>query len=256
MTAGPIRRALYRLHFVLAAVLGALSFVAISGLGIVYAALPATRRHAAVALARTFNRTMCFLLRWRIVVVNRERIYRETPCVFMVGHQSNLDIVIYGSTFPPRTVVIGKREVGKVPVFGWFFRITGNILIDRGHLGRAIESIKKAAEKVKRDQVSVWVFPEGHRNQEPELLPFKKGAFHLAIAAQIPIVPVMAEPVNRIMDAHRWMVRPGTLRIHVYDEIPTAGLSEDDVDGLIETVRAFMQSAQNGMLEKALPPLA
>jgi 1-acyl-sn-glycerol-3-phosphate acyltransferase len=256
MSLGPIRRGICRVHFTIAAVLGAISFVFISGLGLIYALIPGTRPHAAMLLARTFHKTMTFLLGWKVVIDYPDRLSRKTPCVFMLGHQSNLDIVIYGSSFPSRTVVIGKREVGKIPVFGWFFRATGNILIDRGNRASAIESIRKAAERVQREQISVWMFPEGHRNQKPELLPFKKGSFHLAIAAQVPIVPVMAEPVNTILDAHHWMARPGRLGIHVYEEIPTAGLTEDDLDGLVERVRNFMQERQNELIARALPPMS
>ncbi len=256
MTAGVLSRTLWRVHFVLAAVFGGVAFVVISGLALVYVAVRRGRGEPAVVMARCFHYTMTFLLGWKITVENRERLIRKGPCVYMLGHQSNLDIVIHGGIYPVRTVVIGKREVAKVPVFGWFFVATKNILLDRGNLTRAIESIRLAAERMRREQISVWVFPEGHRNTEPDLLPFKKGAFHLAIAAQVPIVPIVAEPVNTVMNARRWMVRRGRLRINVLPEIPSEGLGEADVDQLIENVRGQMQEAQNRYLAEARPKIS
>jgi 1-acyl-sn-glycerol-3-phosphate acyltransferase len=180
----------------------------------------------------------------------------NAPAVWMVRHQSNLDVVTLGGIYPPRTVVIGKKQIAKIPVFGWFYRATGNVLLDRGDLSRAIASIRAAAERVRRERISVWVFPEGHRNQGAKLLPFKKGVFHLAVEAQVPIVPIVTEPMNTIIDGHRWMARPGRFRVRVLPPIPTAGLTGEDVEPLMETVRARMQEAQDELAETSRAPIA
>jgi 1-acyl-sn-glycerol-3-phosphate acyltransferase len=169
----------------------------------------------------------------------------------MASHKSNLDIVVYGSLYPKRAVVIGKKEIAKIPVFGWFFRATGNILLDRKDLQSAIASIAAAAKRVKEKGISVWVFPEGHRNGSPTLLPFKKGAFHLAIAAQVPIVPIVCTPVGDLLDGHRLLVFPGRIRLRVLPAIPTEGLGEADLDALVARVRARMQEAQDALTAEA-----
>ena len=140
---------------------------------------------------------MTTLLGWRVTVEDRAHVADSAPAVLMASHKSNLDIVVYGGLYPKRAVVIGKKEIAKIPVFGWFFRATGNILLDRKDLQSAIASIAAAAARVREEKISVWVFPEGHRNGGPTLLPFKKGAFHLAIAAQVPIVPIVCTPLGR-----------------------------------------------------------
>ena len=158
---------------------------------------------------------------------------------------SKFDIVVYGGLYPKRAVVIGKKEVGRIPVFGWFFRATGNILIDRKDLPSAIASIEAAARKVREKRLSVWVFPEGHRNGSPTLLPFKKGTFHLAVAAQVPIVPIVCSQLDDVFDGRRLLIYPGRIRIRVLPAIPTEGLGETDLEALIATVRGRMQEAQD-----------
>ena len=241
---GPVRRALARVHFLLACLLGALSFVAVSVGGLLYIALR-PRGNASFQLSRSFHWIMVTLLGWRVTVENRGRLAESAPAVLMATHKSNLDIVVYGGLFPRRAVVIGKKEIEKIPVFGWFFRAAGNILLDRRDLASAIASIAAAAARVRAERISVWVFPEGHRNGGPTLLPFKKGSFHLAIAAQVPIVPIVCTPLHDLLDGHRLLVFPGRIRLRVLPPISTAGLVEEDLETLIATVRARMQEEQD-----------
>jgi len=85
--------------------------------------------------------------------------------------------------------------------------------------------------------------PEGHRNTAPELLPFKSGAFRLAVAAQAPIIPIVAEPLPVIVDMKRYRARRGRLRVRVLDPVPTEGLTVKEVSALVVSVRANMQAA-------------
>ena len=239
-----MRRVVARLHFLLACVVGALSFVALSVGGLVYVAFH-PGGSAPVHLARTFHWIMVTLLGWRVTVEDKGRVADSAPAILMASHKSNLDIVVYGRLYPRRAVVIGKKEVGKIPVFGWFFRATGNILLDRKDLQSAIASISAAAERVRREGISVWVFPEGHRNGSRTLLPFKKGAFHLALAAQVPIVPIVCTPLDDLFDGEHLLVAPGRIRLRVLPPVPTEGLGEADLETLVATVRARMQEAQD-----------
>ena len=247
MEPGPLRRLVRHAHFAVACLVGALALVVISGAALLYTLLFPRRGDGAIRLARAFHAVMTTVLGWRVEVEGREHLDVSDPVVWMIRHQSNLDIVTLGGIYPPRTVVIGKKEVGNIPVFGWFFRATGNILIDRRNFQSAVAAMDAAAEEVRRKRISVWVFPEGHRNQEQQLLPFKKGVFHLAIATQFPIVPIATGPIADILDGHGWAVRPGTYRVRVLPPIPTEGLTAADVDQLAETVRARLQAAQDDL---------
>ncbi len=224
-----------------------LFFLVLSGTGVVYVLLTRDKR-APYFWARSFSAFMRAVLGWRIEVENRERMTAHAPAVFMFNHQSNLDLVTAGSMYTTKAAAIGKKEVAKIPLFGWFFAVTGNILIDRGNLERAKASIEVAADKIRNERISIWVAPEGHRSQERRLLTFKKGAFHLAIAAQIPIVPVVLSPIWTLLDAKRLMVRPGLTRIRPLPPIATTGMTADDVDAVVESVRAAMQGALDEFL--------
>jgi lysophosphatidate acyltransferase len=93
------------------------------------------------------------------------------------------------------------------------------------------------------EKIAVWFMPEGHRNTAPELLPFKSGAFRLAVAAQAPIIPIVAEPLPVIVDMKRHRARRGRLRVRVLEPVPTEGLTIKDVSALVVSVRANMQAA-------------
>lgn len=248
---GPVRRAVARVHFVLACLVGGLAFVGLSLGGLLYVALH-PRGSAPVHLSRAFHFLVRALLGWKVTVEDRHLLAAASPAVLMASHRSNLDIVVYGGLYPKRTVVIGKKELAKIPVFGWFFRATGNILLDRKDLQSAIASVAAAARRVREEGVSVWVFPEGHRNSSPTLLPFKKGAFHLALAARVPIIPIVCAPFDDLLDGHRLLTYPGRLRLRVLPPVPTEGLGEADLEVLVADVRGRMQAAQDALV--ACPP--
>jgi 1-acyl-sn-glycerol-3-phosphate acyltransferase len=192
-------------------------------------------------------------LGWRIQAEGLDILAAAAPAVLVANHQSNLDIVTFGALYPPRTVAVGKKELLSLPLFGWFFAVTGNILLDRGDPVSARASIDAAALRIRDESVSVWMFPEGHRNSAPELLPFKKGSFHLAAAAGVPVVPIVCEPISAVLDAHRWLVRPGRLRIRV---LPAIGTNDTtDVDALAEAARSAMQAARDDLAATAVPPI-
>jgi 1-acyl-sn-glycerol-3-phosphate acyltransferase len=180
---------------------------------------------------------------WRIDVENRDRLDRYRPCVIVANHQSFADVVTFGSVFPRRTVSAGKRQIGRIPIFGWFYRLSGNLIIDREHARSARDSLAGAARVLRDEDVSVWFMPEGHRNPGPELLPFKSGAFRLAQAAGVPILPVVAGPLAAIVDFRRRLARPGRLAIRVLEPVPTEGVAPRELPELAARVRSLMQSA-------------
>jgi lysophosphatidate acyltransferase len=162
-------------------------------------------------VARTFYATFGGLSGLRIVVEGEEHL-KTQPCVLAGNHQSMLDLLYMGryaagpvlpcqcsdpldSMFPRGTRIMSKKSLKYVPLLGQFMQIAGSVFIDRGNNAVAVRSLKTAAEEMKRCKTSLWVFPEGTRTSRPyhDLRPFKKGAFHLAIQAGFPVVPVVAE---------------------------------------------------------------
>jgi 1-acyl-sn-glycerol-3-phosphate acyltransferase len=231
-----------RLAYYAGFVVGGLWFLVCSALGVFWLLLVPRNRQTLYMFGRVFCRGLARFMGWRMDVANRERLDAHRPCVVIANHQSFLDVVTFGSIFPQRTVSAGKREIGRIPVFGWFYRLSGNLVLDRGNPRDARDSLDAAARTIRGENVSVWFMPEGHRNQGPELLPFKSGAFRLALAAGVPIVPVVAEPLGVIADTERQLARPGTLRITVLEPIPTDSPAAGTLPELVAATRARMQA--------------
>jgi 1-acyl-sn-glycerol-3-phosphate acyltransferase len=221
-------------------VVGGLWFLICSALGIVWLLIAPHNRRTLYVYGRVFCRGVVKLMGWRIEV-ERNRLDDARPCVFVANHQSFLDVVTFGSIFPKRTVSAGKREIGRIPIFGWFYRLSGNLVIDRGNPRGARDSLEEAARTIREEGVSVWFMPEGHRNPGPQLLPFKTGAFRLALAAQVPVVPIVAGPLGVIADTTRRLARPGVLRVTVLEPVRTDTPDPRSVSELAATVRSRMQ---------------
>jgi lysophosphatidate acyltransferase len=251
---GFTRRLVYRLHFTAAALVGGSVFV---GLSLLAAFRIAALKWDGERVMRTWIprwwRIMSAMLGWEMAVECEEGFEAFRPAVIVVNHQSSLDIVLWARFFPAATVVIGKQQIRKIPVFGYIFRATKNILIDRDDPQKARASVQEAAKRIHAERLNVWMAPEGHRNLGPEMLPFKKGAFHLAVAAQVPVLPVLVGPVWTVFDAARWMLRPGRIRVKVLEPIPTESLTEADIDPLLFKVRAAMDAARRELIAAAGP---
>src|SRR5690606_13571712 len=146
-----------------------------------------------------------------VEVTGEDNLYRSRPCVFVANHQSLIDAPVLGRLYPEGTVLVGKKELRRFPFCGWIYLTTGHILIDRAHTASAVQRMRDAEAAIRERGVSVWMFPEGTRGDVPgELLPFKKGAFHLAIAAGVPVVPIVVSPLKPLIDTRRFRLTPAT----------------------------------------------
>ena len=127
------------------------------------------------------------------------------------------------------------------------------VFIERTSRTQAFAAFDKAVEEMKKDGQSVYIFPEGTRSNfaKPDLMPFKKGAFHLAIQAQVPIVPIVVANYSNLVSIPRKVFRAGTIPMKVLEPIPTKGKTFDDVDALTEEVRNIMLKELVEITEKA-----
>ncbi|WWC85697.1 uncharacterized protein L201_000563 [Kwoniella dendrophila CBS 6074] len=175
---------------------------------------------------------------------------KAQSAVLVGNHQSFLDILYLGRIFPKRAAIMAKKELKYTPGLGQFMSLSGAVFVNRSNRVDAMAALRAAGEDMKKKGVSLWVFPEGTRasSAEPALLPFKKGAFHLAVQAQVPIVPVVVENYNRLFDG-RSRFESGKLRIKVLPPIPTVGLTADDVTKLSEDTRERMLNALRDISE-------
>jgi len=208
-------------------------------------------RSATTFYARIFCGGLTRALGWRIVVDRPELLESARPCVFIANHQSILDVVVFGAIVPSRTVAIGKKEIGRIPIFGWFFRAAGNLTVDRGRPEQTTAALAEAASIIRDERVSVWMMPEGHRNGGEQLLPFKTGAFRLAGGAGVPVVPLVAEPLTAVVDTRRHRTRAGTLRIKALDPIRVPNPSPSGAAEAAVEARRRMQEALDDLRRTA-----
>ena len=229
-----------------------LGFLAASVYGVAIAVLRRDRRMVARDYARMLGRLIRPALGIRTRVIGREHLSAVRPCIYVVNHQSVYDVPALADLYPSDTVVIGKKELRSIPIFGWLYTVTGNVLIDRTNNPSAVGRLREAEEAVLTRRVSVWIFPEGTRATTPgRLLPFKRGAFHMAVATGAPLVPIVMQPIQGIFDLKRRRIVPATVEIRVLEPIPTAGLTEGDVTALLRTTQARMQDELTAMTARA-----
>ncbi|KAK4106724.1 acyltransferase-domain-containing protein [Parathielavia hyrcaniae] len=164
------------------------------------------------------------------------------PAVFIGNHQTELDVLMLGCMFPKYCSVTAKASLKRTPFLGWFMSLSGSIFIDRANTRDAREAMRGAADEIRNKRQSVYMFPEGTRSyaREPMLLPFKKGAFHLAVQAQVPIVPVVVANYSHILWIKGLEFKSGRIPCKVLDPIPTTGLTAADVDNLTLSTRELM----------------
>jgi 1-acyl-sn-glycerol-3-phosphate acyltransferase len=187
-------------------------------------------------VARVWGRAVLHGFGVRVAVLGAENVPSEAA-VYAVNHTSALDIPLVFGWLPADFRIIHKRSLYAVPIAGWFLFFGGHIPIDRSRAFRARRSLSLAAERIRRG-ASVAVFPEGTRNPTGEIGAFKKGSFLLARDAGAPIVPVSLSGVADVGGKGLLRARAGDIRLRVHPPVPTAGVDDDHLDGLIETVRA------------------
>ncbi|KKA26835.1 hypothetical protein TD95_000763 [Thielaviopsis punctulata] len=198
------------------------------------------------------------------VVDPKNHLGSVQPAVFVGNHQTELDVLMLGCMFPRHCSITAKASLRRVPVLGWFMSLSGAIFIDRKNTKDARSAVASAGQEMKRRNQSVYMFAEGTRSysKEPTLLPFKKGAFHLAVEAGVPIVPCVVANYSHILYAKDWVFNAGKIPIKILDPIPTKGLTTEDVGALCERVHKLMyeelitlsSEAQGKKFE--MPPLA
>lgn len=208
---------------------------------------------AVLVLARLWSRLLLATARVRITVRMHGALEPGQPYVFVANHLSSVDIWALFVVLPVKLRFIAKKQLGHIPVFGWAMAAGRFIFIDRQNPAAARRSIDRAAERIRHGS-SVAIFPEGTRSRDGLLGPFKKGAFHLAAQAGVPIVPVAIRGSREIMPRGSLLVRRGHVEVDVGAPIPTAALgSLAERTTLSEQVRAQI-AEMSGQPVRPAPP--
>jgi 1-acyl-sn-glycerol-3-phosphate acyltransferase len=177
----------------------------------------------------------------KIVIENRANLVPNQPYVFMANHASSLDIWAAFVAIPRRIRMIAKKQLARIPLFGWVMWAGRFIFIDRQNGVAARRSIDEACQRIHNGE-SVLIFPEGTRTRDGALGVFKKGGFHLATKAGVPIVPVALRGTRELMPRGSLLLRSGTITVILGEPIPTQGLSDEERTTLSERVRSVVEN--------------
>ena len=172
----------------------------------------------------------------KLNVVGEENLWAHRPAVFIFNHKNNFDAFIISKLLRVNYTGIAKKELEMHPIMGPVGRLMQVAFIDRGDPKKAIESMKSVTD-LTRKGISIAIAPEGTRAQGRELLPFKKGAFRMAMTAEIPIVPIVLRNAEDIGARDAIFMRPGTVDVCVLPAISVADWTREDLDDRIEAVR-------------------
>jgi len=181
----------------------------------------------------------------RVLAEGLERIPRDQPVIYVSNHSSMFDIWALSATLPGSVRFLAKQELFKIPLLGPAMRAAGHIPIDRAARKKAFEAYDEVGKMIRAGFSSPVVFPEGTRSRTGELLPFKNAPFGLAIAAQVPIIPVYVHHTFEILPKGAWRLRPRPIRLLVGEPIETKGLQSADRERLRDQVRAAMVALQS-----------
>jgi len=187
-----------------------------------------------------------YILGLKYTVKGKENIVKDSGCVVVINHQSSLDLIVLAELWPimDRCAVISKKEIFYIWPFGLAAWLWGTIFIDRLNGSKAKNTINKTGDIIKNRKARVLMFPEGTRSMESNLLPFKKGAFHLAIASQCPVQPVVVTKYS-FLGPKRF--DEGEVVITILPQVATDTYKPEEVSNLIDETYQIMQTHFDSM---------
>ena len=208
----------------------------ILGIPVMVAGLLSRTGNLAFSISKLWAYTMLAVSFVRTEIKNKNKILKGTPYIIISNHQSHYDIITLVTTLGIQFRWIIKKEILKLPIFGYALYASRNIFIDRSNTTSAIESINKGFDRLPNG-VSVMVFAEGTRSPDGQIHEFKKGGFITAVRLKIPILPVTINGSRRVMRKGSFTLKPGKIQVVIGDPIDTSSYTTDTVQELIGKTR-------------------
>lgn len=186
---------------------------------------------------------------WKIDIEGREKAVKGATYVIISNHQSILDILLI-NCLRYKFKWISKIENIKIPVLGWYLRMAGYITVNRGDEVSKAEMLEKSYSCLKRG-ISIMIFPEGTRSADKEISFFKRGAFQLAIQANVPILPVLIDGTGEILPKHGLILGSGYhIRIRVLDPVFPAAFGSENPEDLALELSSLMKAKLKEVRER------
>jgi 1-acyl-sn-glycerol-3-phosphate acyltransferase len=209
---------------------------AILAIPVIAAGLLGRTGNLAFSLTKLWAYTMLAVSFVRTEIKNKEKIIKGQSYIIISNHQSQYDILALVTRLGIQFRWFIKKEILKVPIFGYGLYAARNIYLDRTDTAKAIESIDKGMDRLPKG-ASVMVFAEGTRSDDGRIHEFKKGGFMAAIIRQLPILPVTVNGSRRVLPKGELVVKPGKIQVVVGNPIETSDYTTDTVQALIDKTR-------------------
>ena len=169
-----------------------------------------------------------------------ENVVPGVSYIVTPNHQGHTDILALLNTLPVRFRWVVKKELLRIPMFGWGLARTGAISLDRSKGREAMDKLRQQKDKLKNGW-GVLVYPEGTRTSDGHLQSFKRGAFAMAVHLDVPILPVTTNGAFKVLPRDTIEFRPGHITVTIGDPIEVNDLTEDDIPELMEKTRNAIQ---------------
>jgi putative phosphoserine phosphatase/1-acylglycerol-3-phosphate O-acyltransferase len=227
----------------LRSVAATMSLIPSAAAGLPIWALTGSKSEARNFATSVFADVSSALIGLNLVVRNEEHLWENRPAVFVFNHQSKVDVVILARLLRRDIAGVGKKEIKNMPLIGKTLELAGTIFIDRENSASAIEAMKPLVDAMRNQGKSVAISPEGTRSITPKLSPFKKGPFHLAIQAGVPVVPIVIHNAGDVAPKGDFIFRPATVEVDVLAPVDTRDWRSETIEEHVAQIRGLFLSA-------------
>jgi putative phosphoserine phosphatase/1-acylglycerol-3-phosphate O-acyltransferase len=214
---------------------------AAGGLGIAVGLISRNRQRGANVASSIGPDLALALAGVRLNVAGDEHLWSHRPAVFIFNHQSSIDVAVIGSLVRRDLTGVAKIEARRDPRFAPIGYVTDIVYVDRDNSTQARAALEPAVDRLKQG-TSIAIAPEGTRSPTPRLGRFKKGAFHLAMQAGVPLIPVVIRNAGDVMWRGSFVIRPGTIDIAVMEPISTDGWKTSELNARVAEVHDLFAS--------------
>ena len=205
-----------------------------------------SRRDAVNLAVTTWGEFGSALAGIKIRIQGENHLWEQRPAVFLFNHQSAIDVLIIAKLLRRDFTAIAKQEISTNPLVGPVFRVADTVFVDRKNHEKAIEALKPVVQTL-HSGLSVAIAPEGTRSAGDRLGPFKKGPFHIAMQAGVPIIPIVIHNATDVLPKGGFFIRPSTVYVDVLEPVQTESWSADTVEQHVSDVRGlFLEQLEQG----------
>ena len=231
----------------LRSIIATVSLIPTAAAGLPIWALTGSKSEARNFATSLFADVSSALIGLNLVVRGEQYLWKERPAVFVFNHQSKVDVVIMAKLLRRDIAGVGKKEIKSMPLIGKTLELAGTIFIDRENSASAIEAMKPLVDAMRNQGKSVAIAPEGTRSITPRLASFKKGPFHLAMQAGVPVVPVVIHNSGDVAPKGDFVFRPATVEVDVLPPVDTSDWRHETIEEHVAEIRGmFLETLGQG----------